>query len=344
MASESTIPKEMRAWVTTKTGNPREVLKLQPDFPAPAPPKGSDIIVQIDRAALNPADIALSYILPTWLPFRRRPIAGCDFAGTVKMAGPSTAAELGPGAEVCGCLGHRDVLSGKGTLAEYLLIDSAFVALKPQALSSAAASGLGMAGQTVAVMLEAAKIKSGDRVLVNGGSGGVGSFAVQVAKGLGAHVTATCSAANVDMVKRLGADAVVDYKAEGPVQAYFEKNNQEQPFDYILDTIRNQSLYESSPKYLKPNGLYVNIGAHGTQWDQWTTRLKNSFLPTWLGGTPRKWLGLGLLPSGERQRMVCKWVAEGFVKEVPIDSEVAFEDVRQVSPITIPSNSTANML
>jgi len=330
MASESSIPSEMRAWIVTKTGNPRDVLKLHADFPAPPAPTGSDILIQIDHAALNPADIALSYILPTWLPFRRRPIAGCDFAGTVRFAGPSTPAELGPGAEVCGCLGHRDVLSGKGTLAEYILVDSASVAARPQALSSAAAAGLGMAGQTVAVMLEAAKVKSGDRVLVNGGSGGVGSFAVQVAKGLGAHVTATCSQANVEMVKKLGADTVVDYRAEAPVHAYFEKNNEQQPFDYILDTIRNQQLYEASPKYLKPKGLYVNIGAHGSQWDQWTTRLKNGFLPTWLGGTPRKWLGLGLLPTGDRQRMVCKWVADGFI-DVPIDSKIAFEDVRQVS-------------
>jgi NADPH:quinone reductase-like Zn-dependent oxidoreductase len=150
---------------------------------------------------------------------------------------------------------------------------------------------------------------------------------------LGAHVTATCSEANIEMVKRLGADTVVDYKAEAPVPAYFEKNNEQQPFDYILDTVRNQSLYECSEKYLKPHGLYVNIGAHGSQWDQWTSRLKNSFLPTWLGGTPRKWLGLGLLPSGERQKTVCKWAADGIIREVPIDSEVAFEDVRQVSGI-----------
>jgi NADPH:quinone reductase-like Zn-dependent oxidoreductase len=322
----------MRAWVASRAGNPRDALKLHATFPAPrAPTTGAAILVRIDRAALNPADIALGYVLPTWLPFRRRPVAGCDFAGTVRVAGPATRADVGPGVEVCGCLGVRDVLAGRGTLAEYIVVDSALVAVKPAGLSSAAAAGLGMAGQTVAVMLEAAKIKKGDRVLVNGGSGGVGSFAVQVAKGLGAHVTATCSAANVEMVKRLGADTVVDYKAEAPVHAYFEKNNKQQPFDYVLDTIRNQQLYEASPKYLKPDGLYVNIGAHGSQWDQWTARLKNGFLPTWLGGTPRKWLGLGLLPNGDRQRTVCEWVAAGFIKEVLIDSEVAFEDVRQVS-------------
>jgi NADPH:quinone reductase-like Zn-dependent oxidoreductase len=330
MDTGSSIPKVMRAWVVAKAGDPPKVLKLRTNFPVPQKPTGSKVLIKVEYAALNPADIILIQTIPTWLPFRRNPIPGFDFSGKVVLAGPSASKDFAPGAEVCGSLGVRYIFFGRGAMTEYILVDSEIVALKPKTLTSAAASGLGITGQTVAIMIETANIKSGDRVLINGGSGGVGTLAVQVAKGLGAHVTATCSEANSEMVNRLGADVVIDYKLHDPIQDYFAKNT-EQPFDYILDTIRSQPLYESCARYLKPTGLYINIGAHGTQWEQMSARIKNNFLPSWMGGTPRKWIGTGLLPKGELQRRVCKWAADGIIKEVPIDSEVAFEDVRQVS-------------
>ena len=112
--------------------------------------------------------------------------------------------------------------------------------------------------------------------------------------------------------------------------AYLERVQSEQPFDYILDTIRNQELFEHSPKYLKPKGLYVNIGAHGTQQEQLRDRLKNYLLPTFLGGTPRRWKSLAFLPKGELQRQVVRWIDEGLIKEVPIDSEISMDDVLKV--------------
>lgn len=123
---------------------------------------------------------------------------------------------------------------------------------------------------------------------------------------------------------------VIDYRENAPLDTYLEKTQSEQPFDYILDTIRNQELFEHSPKYLKPQGLYVNIGAHGTQREQLRDRLKNTFLPTFLGGTPRRWKSLGLLPKGELQRQVVRWTDEGLIKEVPIDSEISMDDVLKV--------------
>ena len=320
----------MRAWVCSRAGDLIEVLKLRTDLPAPPKPTGTDLLIKIDHAALNPADRALGSLLPPWLPFRRNPTPGFDYAGTVQFAGPLAPKKYAPGTQVCGCLSLKYILTGKGTLAEYLIVDSSIIAPKPSTLSSAEASGLGVTGQTVAIMMDAAKIKSGDRVLVNGASGGVGTLAVQIAKGIGAHVTATCSEAGMELVQRLGADEMVDYRANDPVHSYFEKHNSEQPFDHVLDTVGGQQLYEASPKFLKPTGVFVCIGAYGTQWEQWKGRVMNNYLPTWLGGTPRKWTRLGLLPTGELQRRVCKWAEDGVIKEVPIDLEVAFEDVRQV--------------
>lgn len=76
--------------------------------------------------------------------------------------------------------------------------------------------------------------------------------------------------------------------------------------------------------------MYINTGAHGTQWQQLMGRLKGGLLPVWLGGTPRKYLSLGLLPTGELQREVAKWANDGLLKEVPIDSVLAMEDAPQV--------------
>jgi len=120
---------------------------------------------------------------------------------------------------------------------------------------------------------------------------------------------------------------VIDYQENAPLYAHLENVKSDQPFDYILDTIRNQELFEHSPKYLKQKGLYVNIGAHGTSQEQLRDRLKNYLLPTFLGGTPRKWKSLALLPKGELQREVVRWVDEGLIKEVPIDSEISMDNV-----------------
>lgn len=89
-------------------------------------------------------------------------------------------------------------------------------------------------------------------------------------------------------------------------------------------------MFEHSPKYLKQKGLYVNIGAHGTQQEQLRDRLKNYLLPAFLGGTPRRWKSLGLLPKGKLQREVVGWIDEGLIKEVPIDTEISMDDVLKV--------------
>jgi NADPH:quinone reductase-like Zn-dependent oxidoreductase len=322
----------MRAWTMSTRGSPTKNIALQSSHPMPSPPTGSQLLIQISHAGLNPVDLIISSAMPTWLPFRRSPIPAFDFAGTVAAAGPKAMKEYAPGTSVCGTLTFFSILIGKGTLAEYVLVEAETVAKKPKNMSAAQAAGLGIAGQTAAIMIEKANIKRGDRVLVNGSSGGVGSIVVQIAKGLGAHVTATCSEGNFELVKRLGADEIVDYRKNAPIQEYFKTNNsdEKQKFDHILDTIRSQPLYEHSASYLKPSGLYINIGASGTQLEQIFARFKNGWVPTWLGGTPRKWVGMGLMPAGKLQRQVCKWVEEGIIKEVPVDSELAFEDVRQV--------------
>lgn len=207
----STIPKTMKAWIVTRNGDPKDALTLRPDYPVPSQPKAGNILVKVDYAALNPADLNFMGNLPNWLPFRRNPTVGLDFAGTVVKLGSSVSSDLGIsiGSEVAGAFNVLSVATGRGSLAEYVEVPATKVALKPKDLSSKDAAGaLGIAGQTAYIILKEAGTKAGDRVLVNGASGGVGSVLVQVAKAKGAIVCGVCSGGNAEFVKGLGADEV----------------------------------------------------------------------------------------------------------------------------------------
>lgn len=203
------LPKTMKSWTITKNGPPRSVLILSSDRPVPPPPTGSDLLVKVSYAALNPADVKLMGSIPSWLPFRRNPVPGLDFSGTVVRAGRTAHAEFAaPGTPVCGTFGVTQVAFGAGSLAEYVLVPAHLVAVKPAALGMAGAAGLGVVGQTAVVMVRAAKVGRGDRVLINGASGGVGTILTQVLASKGAEVVAVCSGSNASLVRRLGAKEV----------------------------------------------------------------------------------------------------------------------------------------
>jgi len=206
----SDIPSKMKAWVVTSTGEPKAALVLKTDWPVPShPPKGTDLLIKVAYAALNPVDTHLTSAIPSWLPFRRYPVPGLDFCGAVVAAGPAAPPEFAKGAMVCGAMNVAAIAFGKGSLAEYVSVPASLVALMPAELGPARAVGLlGVAGQTAELLMREAKIAGGERVLVNGASGGVGSILVQIAKARGAVVTGVCSEANVALVKSLGADDV----------------------------------------------------------------------------------------------------------------------------------------
>lgn len=193
----------------TKNGEPRDALTLKTDYPVPRQVKSGNILVKVDYAALNPADLNFMGNLPNWIPFRHNPVAGLDFAGQVVQLGSSVPVKLGisVGTEVCGAFNVLSVAVGRGSLAEYIEVPAIKVAVKPKGIHPRDAAGaLGIAGQTAWLILKEAGVKAGDRVLVNGASGGVGSVLVQVAKAKGATVYGVCSGANAEFVKGLGAE------------------------------------------------------------------------------------------------------------------------------------------
>lgn len=205
------IPSTMKAWLVTKNGQPKDALTLKTEYPVPSKIKAGNVLIRVSYAALNPADLNFMGNIPNWVPFRRNPIPGLDFVGEVVKIGPSVPSDLGVslGAEVCGALNVISVAVGRGSLAEYIEVPASKVVVKPKGVDAIDAAGaLGIAGQTAYIVLKEAGVKAGDRVLVNGASGGVGSVLVQVAKAKGAVVYGVCSAANAEMVKGLGADEV----------------------------------------------------------------------------------------------------------------------------------------
>lgn len=208
----STLPKCMRAWSFSSQGLPRDVLYLDHSYPVPAPPAKSDLLIRVSYVGLNPGCYITMMTIP---PFVRRllrgperPLAEGEFSGVVQLAGPAAPKDFTPGTQVFGCLPMMRLLSGEGTLAEYIVIPSELVAIVPSSLSMVHAAGLSGAGQTALNMFSTVLVKAGDRVLVNGGSGGVGTMVVQFAKAQGAYVVAICSGTNKELVKGLGADEV----------------------------------------------------------------------------------------------------------------------------------------
>ncbi len=245
----------MKAIVYEMYGPP-DVLEFREIDP---PTVGDDeLLVRVRAAGINPYDWHYLRGLPYLVRLVngvRRPrhlsVLGSDMAGVVEAVGGQVT-EFGPGDEV-----YAEV--GTGGCAEYIVVPADQVGLKPRDLTFEQTAAVPMAAETALQgVRETGKLRPGHRVLINGASGGVGTFAVQIAKALGAEVTGVCSGANVDMVRSIGADHVIDYTAE-------DFTRSDQRFDMILDTVGNRSLSECR-RVLAPKGVYGATGGGGGRW------------------------------------------------------------------------------
>jgi NADPH:quinone reductase-like Zn-dependent oxidoreductase len=224
-------------------------------------PTDDQVLVKVHAASVNPLDWHFIEGTPKIMRAMgvglRRPKdtrLGVDFAGTVEAIGKNVT-QFKPGDEV---FGGRD-----GAFAEYVCprADRA-VALKPANITFEQAASVNIAGITaLQAVRDKGKVQAGQKVLINGASGGVGTFAVQIAKLFGADVTGVCSTRNLEMVRSLGADHVIDYTKED-----FAKSGQ--MYDVILDNVPNHSLSECR-RILNPTGKYVMIGGGGPNDNRW---------------------------------------------------------------------------
>jgi NADPH:quinone reductase-like Zn-dependent oxidoreductase len=234
-------------------------LKLE-DVEKPVP-NDDQVLVKVRAASVNPYDWHFVEGTPKIMRMMgvglRKPKdtrLGVDFAGTVEAVGKNVT-QFKPGDEVFGGRG--------GAFAEYVCPRAGrAIALKPANISFEQAASVNIAGITaLQAVRDKGKVQPGQKVLINGASGGVGTFAVQIAKSFSADVTGVCSTRNVDLVRSLGAGHVIDYTKED-----FAKS--EQRYDVILDNVPNHSLSEIR-RVLNPNGKYVLIGGGGPNDNRW---------------------------------------------------------------------------
>src|SRR4051794_3468253 len=242
----------MKAIRYCEYGSPDNVLKLeQVEKPTP---NDNQILVRVRAVSLRFFDGGmLGGSMPGRLLFGlRKPkktIPGSDFAGTVEAVG-SNVTEFKPGDEVFGVKA--------GCLAQYICVsaDRGAVVLKPANLTFEQAASIPTALVSLQGLRDTGRLQAGQKVLINGASGGVGTFAVQIAKALGAEVTGVCSTKNLELVQSLGADHVIDYTKED-----FTKG--EQRYDVIYDLVNNRSFAERR-RILKPGGICVLAGIGGS--------------------------------------------------------------------------------
>src|SRR5262245_1470104 len=239
----------MKAIVYSDYGGPEVLRQVDVEKPTPA---DDQILVKVRAAAVNPVDwhlmrgtpypIGLGSGLRKPSPDRR---LGTDYAGTVEAAGGSVT-RFSVGDAVFG--------GPRGAFAEYLVVPADGVAVKkPENLTFEQAASVFVAGMTALQALrDKAQVQRGQKVLINGASGGVGTFAVQLAKVLGAEVTGVQSTRNVDLVRSLGADHTIDYLKED-----FTKSGER--YDVVFDNVGNRPLSEIR-RVLRPRGTYIPNG------------------------------------------------------------------------------------
>lgn len=248
----------MKAVVYTDYGSP-DVLQIR-DIKKPVP-TDDQVLVKVRATSVNPYDWhfieGTPYIMRAMMVGLRKPRdprLGVDYSGTVEAVGKNVT-QFKPGDEVFGGRG--------GAFAEYICARAdRSIALKPTNLTFEQAASVALAGSTALQGLrDGGHVQPGQKVLINGASGGVGTFAIQIAKSLGADVTGVCSTKNLDLVRSLGADHVIDYTKED-----FMKGDQR--YDVILDNVGTQPL-SGFRRVLTPKGNYVMIGGGGPNDGKW---------------------------------------------------------------------------
>lgn len=275
-------------------------------LPKSAESLGKDeTLVKVHYAALNPVD----YKLPEFPIVGRfaisKPASPCmDFAGIVVK---TSRTDLKPGQAVFGKT--EPILFG--AMAEYLVAGRNGTVALPEGIKLQDAACVGVAGLT-AYQCIVPNIKSGDKVLINGGSGGTGTFGIQIAKAMGCEVTTTCSGPNVELCKRLGADDVIDYKTEN-VSEYLKRSGKR--FDRVVDFVGTLDLYWQSHHFTKPEAKYVNVGAT-VSFDFFRGVLPVFLLPSFMGGGQRKFEFLTCASNENDFAQIAKWMAEGKIKPV----------------------------
>ncbi|KAF4460876.1 zinc-binding dehydrogenase [Fusarium albosuccineum] len=314
--------KTMRAWMHTSTNLPLEKgMTLVPEAPYPSDPKPNEVVVKVKSIGVNPADPIFSEL--GWLArslIKPNPIPGMDFSGEVVSTG-SNVTSLNPGDRV---FGRCDTQKGQqGSMAEYTIADMEGCVPIPPGIDWDQAAGVGTAAITAYESL-VLNSKPGDSIFINGGTGGVGTFAIQFAKARRCKVTVSCSTNKVDLCKELGADEVIDYRTEDLVSVLKGKSK---VFHLVVDYAyrAETNLYKASDDFLTDKGMFVMVPG-GISGATVKTLSKNTLCPSMLGGGRDKFKAYFARSSREGFLQISEWMAAGKVKTV-VDSVYEFGEM-----------------
>ena len=295
-AQWTTVPMEFSLEVNQATPLPRAAHSL---------PKDS-ALVKISFASINPVDFKVPEFGPArfaamgngpWIP-------ACDYAGTVIT---TNLPHVKPGDKVAGFT----ALPKFGTMAEFAVVEGAEnVSKLPDGVDLKDAATLGVAAQT-AMQSIAPYVKEGSKVVINGASGGTGTFGIQISKILGCTVTAICSGPKVELCKSLGADNVIDYKSSDVVQELKRGGLQ---YDLIVDNVAvGGPIYTKSHHYLKETGQYLTVAA-GPNLSSLIRITKIITQPAWLGGGQRRYRFVTCKADRNELAKLASWISDGRLK------------------------------
>ncbi|AEO67253.1 d7561735-1ef8-4a7b-b4e3-6cfbdf27a518 [Thermothielavioides terrestris] len=312
----------MRAWqYTTTAGGIEKNLVLKESVPIPTTSSrlgDNELLIQVLSASLNPVDYKLPELGVAARAVIRTPATpGGDFCGRVVQT-TRTVDSFAIGDLVCGRINPQQ----HGTLAEYIVAPTKACAHVPQGVDVDEAAALGVAGIT-AYQTIVPNVKPGDKVFINGGSGGTGTFGVQIAKALGCHVTVSCSPGKADLCRSLGADEIIDYTSSDVSRALKAKG---QVFSLVVDNVGTpEDLYRAADDFLLPQGKFVQVGAPASL-STVKTVTSRLLLPSFLGGGKRKYEMYSIKRNVDDLKQLAQWVADKKIRVV-IEQTYELEEV-----------------
>lgn len=316
----NTTGSTMKAFILDRYGKQRALQLAHQPVP---PLRDDEVLVQVHAAGVNLLDSKIrNGEFKLLLPYRLPLVLGHDVAGVVTQVGPRVRL-FKPGDEV---YARPDDLR-IGSFAEFIAVKEASLALKPKSLTMEEAASLPLVALTAwQALVEIAKLKKGQKVFIQAGSGGVGSFAIQLAKHLGATVATTTSSANTELVRQLGADIVIDYRKDDVEKLLKD-------FDVVLHS-QDAAALEKSLRVLKPGGTLVSISGPpdpafaariGAPWFVKTVvRLLSSGVRRRAQQRRLNYAFLFMRPSGPQLREIASLIDAGAIRPV-VDRVFAFE-------------------
>ena len=316
------MPSTMKAaqFASTSGGMEKHISLNEAATPPPSTNlKPDQVSVEVISMSLNPVDYKMAeFPLFGGFVVSKPASPGIDYCGRVVAAGSASSSVLKPGQLV---FGRLDSPTKFGTLGQFITAPRAGAVPLPSGIDPDHAAAIGTAGLT-AYQCIVPNVKNGDKIFINGGSGGTGVFGIQFAKVKGCHVTTSCSTQNIQLCKDLGADEVIDYKTSNVTETL--KSNG-QIFDLVVDNVGSpHEMYKASDHFLKNGAKFVQVGAP-ISLSSVSSILSRLCWPTLLGGGKRKLEFLGVKNKYEDFEQIAQWMKEGKVKAV-LDSTFELKD------------------